>query len=363
MKALTLKLHQTLSDRFSLSLQCDLPSSGVTAIFGPSGSGKTTLLNCIAGLNPAPANTTIQFNDTSWCDNHKQAPAWERRIGYVFQDARLFPHLSVKDNLLYGAKRSKIKATLDLKQTAELLELSTLLDRTPDTLSAGERQRVAIGRALLSAPQLLLMDEPMANLDHTTRQHCLRCLQKVVRETHVPLLYVSHDIEEVSQIADHIVLLESGRIVDHGPLVELCSRLDSQLASDEQAAAIIYATVTNADDGFGLTQLRVDQENLWVAQLDHPQGTRCRLRIPARDVSLCLSRPQQSSILNILAATVADIEQTRAARVMVRLRLGEQFLLARITRRSLEELQLSIGDKVFAQIKSTALLLETVTQK
>ena len=289
-------------------------------------------------------------------------PAWQRRIGYVFQDARLFPHLNVLQNLQYALARRPPPGDIALDQVVEWLELEKLLPRATETLSAGQKQRVAIGRALLSSPRLLLLDEPLANLDHAARRQCLRCLQRLSDELRLPMLYVSHDIEEVSQLADQLVLLDRGRLVEQGSLLSLCSRLDTRLSHEEQAAAILTASVTRHDTHYGLTELAVDGHALFVNHLPHAPGQTRRVRIPARDVSVCRKRPQDSSILNILPVTVSEIEGTDAARLLLRLSLGSQFLLARITRKSAVELNLQVGDPIYAQIKSAALLMEATDQ-
>ena len=232
------------------------------------------------------------------------------------------------------------------------------MERRPDTLSAGQKQRVAIGRALLSAPRLMLLDEPLANLDHAASQQCLGYLQRLAREVDLPMLYVSHDIEEVSQLADHLLLLEQGRLADQGSLLELCSRLDTRLSHEAQAAAIAVGTITRHDEDFGLTELSIEGQSLLVGSLPYAPGQQRRLRIPARDVSVCRQRPKDSSILNILPVTLTEIEETGQARLLLRLALGSQYLLARITRKSASELSLRVGDKLYAQIKSVALLME-----
>jgi molybdate transport system ATP-binding protein len=205
----------------------------------------------------------------------------------------------------------------------------------------------------------LLLDEPLANLDHAARQQCLRCLQRLSQELQLPMLYVSHDIEEVSQLADHLLLLEQGQLVEQGSLLALCSRLDTRLSHEEQAAAILTARVAQHDTAYGLSELTVNGHSLWVNHLPHAVGQSRRIRVPARDVSVCRQRPSDSSILNILPVSVVEIEETNAAKLLIRLSLGSQYLLARITRKSCVELELCIGDKIYAQIKSAALLMET----
>lgn len=345
-------------DGFQLQLECSIASRGVTAICGPSGSGKSTLLDCIAGLRRASSGSTVSFGEQCWQDRETFVPPWQRRVAYVFQDARLFPHLSVQGNLDFARSRAPAANAPDPAQVIAWLDLAPLLTRQPDTLSAGQRQRVAIGRALLANPQLLLLDEPLANLDRATARQCLGYLQRLATEMSLPMLYVSHDIEEVSQLADQLLLLEQGRILNQGSLLDLCSRLDTHLAHEEQAAAIATAIISGHDSEFGLTELSLEGHPLFVNHLSQAEGAERRVRIPARDVSVCRQRPDDSSILNILPVTIAEIEQTADARVLLRLALGEQHLLARITRKSAVHLQLQTGDRLYAQIKSAALLSE-----
>ncbi len=355
-----LRLHLTCrgDSGFTLQLDCALPARGITAVYGPSGSGKSTLLECIAGLRAPEPDSVIRLNGDTWQGQGSPVPPWRRGIGFVFQDARLFPHLDVGQNLDYAMARRSAPGTVTFGQVVAWLELDDLLARATATLSAGQKQRVAIGRALLSAPRLLLLDEPLANLDHAARQQCLRCLQRLSGELQLPMLYVSHDIEEVSQLADHLLLLDRGRLVEQGSLLELCSRLDTRLSHEEQAAAILTASVVQHDAVFDLTRLAVDGHELFVNHLPDQPGQARRVRIPARDVSVCRERPRDSSILNILPVTLSEIEETDSARVLLRLSLGSQFLLARITRKSAVELKLQVGDPIYAQIKSAALLME-----
>lgn len=359
MNGLMLHIHCVGDNGFSLQMKCELPAAGITAIYGPSGSGKSTLLDCIAGLRNPGADSVIRLGASVWQERGQATPAWKRGIGYVFQDARLFPHLDARQNLDYAITRRKRPGSLSLQQVVRQLRLDELLSQRVATLSAGQRQRVAIGRALLSSPRLLLLDEPLANLDHAASQECIRCLQQLASELQLPMLYVSHDIEEVSQLADHLLLLDQGRLVEQGSLLELCSRLDSRLSREEQAAAILTGTVARHDDQYGLTELAVDGHTVIVNHLPLAPGESRRIRVPARDISVCRERPRDSSILNILPVTVAEIERTSAPRLLLRLSLGTQHLLARITRRSAEELRLHPGDQVYAQIKSAALLTES----
>ena len=360
--SLSIDIHCAGEGDFKLAVDCHIPDQGVTAIYGPSGSGKSTLLDCIAGLRQ-PDSGHIRFNGQDWLEGRTNIPPWQRRIGYVFQDARLFPHLTVAGNLSYAQDRASGTQLLPRERLQEILGLTALLAQRPDTLSAGQKQRVAIGRALLSAPQLLLLDEPLANLDQKASAECLNLLQQLANELALPMLYVSHDIEEVSQLADHLLLLDQGKLLEQGSVLSLCSRLDTRLAHEEQAAAILQGTIRAQDDTFSLTEIEVEGEVLFVNHLDQSPGSRRRLRIPARDVSICRSKPQDSSILNILPVTIEEVESDPGARLLLRLSLGGQHLLARITHKSADRLQLKPGDQVYAQIKSVALLSEAGDQQ
>jgi molybdate transport system ATP-binding protein len=359
MSGLDLHIDYRGNQEFRLQLKCTLPDHGITAIYGPSGSGKSTLLDCIAGLRRPGDNSHILFRGDTWHDRAHSTPTWQRRIGYVFQEARLFPHLSVQQNLDYAQTRRHPESDpVSLDKVVNWLELTHLLTRAPDTLSAGQKQRVAIARALLSAPRLMLLDEPLANLDHAASQQCLGYLQRLQEELDLPMLYVSHDIEEVTQLADHLALLDQGELIDQGSALDLCSRLDTRLSHEEQAAAITVGTITQHDEAYGITELNLEGQTLFVSHLPQAPGQQRRIRIPARDVSVCRERPRDSSILNILPVTLSEIEESGDTRILLRLTLGSQFLLARITRKSAAELQLKVGDLLFAQIKSAALLME-----
>ena len=359
MNGLALQIDCPGEEHFRLQVNCELPDTGVTAIYGPSGSGKSTLLDCVAGLRRPASGGLVRFRSEKWMTGDTFVPPWQRRVGYVFQNARLFPHLKVQQNLDYAFSRRAHTDGPGMQQVTRWLELEDLLQRSPAGLSAGQQQRVAIGRALLSAPQLLLLDEPLANLDHDASQQCLLYLQRLTQELKLPILFVSHDIEEVSQLADYLVLLENGKVMDQGSLLNLCGRLDTRLSHEEQAAAILLGTIGVDDPEFGLTELKVEGQTLLVGQQQWTPGQKRRLRVPARDVSVCREKPHDSSILNILPVTLTEIMAEGSARVLLRLALGSQFLLARITRMSATRLQLQVGDHLFAQIKSAALLMDS----
>lgn len=356
MSELHLQLQLQRSNGFSLDLDTVIPPRTCTAVYGASGSGKTTLLNCVAGLQTPDPGSAIRFGATPWLGAGTQVATHQRQVGYVFQDARLFPWLSVNDNLNYALHRRHSSQGPSHQQVCDWLQLQELLPQEPAQLSRGQQQRVAIARALLSAPQILLLDEPLANIDQVSRRQILGHLQTVQREAGLPMLFVSHDIEEVMRLADWLVVLEDGRIRAQGPTLELCSQLDLALAHEEQAAAILEAEVGERDVEFGLTRLSFAGQSLWVTGVTAAPGTRMRMRIPARDVSLCLQPPQQTSILNILRAQVTAIEDSQSDRLLVQLQAAEQLLLARVTRKSVVNLNLQPGQLVYAQIKSVALL-------
>lgn len=341
---------------FTLSIHTAIDNRGVTAVYGPSGSGKTTLLRWIAGLETA-RNGQLSYNDQLWQDDKHCLPARQRQIGYVFQDARLFPHLTVQGNLDYAYRRRFNDHGPTPETVTAWLALAPLLASDISQLSGGEQQRVAIARALLSSPQLLLMDEPLASLDKAAKQEILGHLEALHQQLTIPILYVSHDLEEVSRLADQLLLLKQGRLIAQGALLELSTRLDLGLSHEENASAIIEATVHSQDHHYQLTELRIDgQLPLLLTTINRAIGESVRVRIPARDVSITLQRPECSSILNIIPATIEEIETTTSARTLVRLQLARQKLLVRLTQRSVEQLQLHTGQAVFAQIKTVALL-------
>ncbi len=342
---------------FVLDAAFAVPAEGVTALFGPSGSGKTTLLRCIAGLERTDGS--LRVNGETWQDENTFMPIHKRALGYVFQEASLFPHLSVRANLEYGYKRIAPAArTVQFDQVVEWLGLSYLVGRCDVTsLSGGERQRVAIGRALLTSPRILLMDEPLSALDTTSKQEILPYLERLHRELNIPMLYVSHALDEVTRLADHLVLLEKGRVIASAALHETLARLDLPIAHFDDAGAMIEATVSQQDEKYHLTRLDFAGGHLWVGKVDRPFGASVRARMLARDVSIATQVPQGSSINNILNARIEEIRDEGADKVIVRLRVGDaQMLLSRITRRSRDQLGLEVGMYVCAQVKSVALM-------
>jgi len=343
---------------FNLDVDLALPGRGVTALFGHSGSGKTTLLRVLAGLERV-AGARVALGDEVWQDDARKVfvPTHERGIGYVFQEASLFPHLSVRANLEFGRKRLKpAECRFDLMAVAELLGIERLLDASPATLSGGERQRAAIARTLLASPRLLLMDEPLAALDMRRKLEILPYLERLHDELALPVVYVSHAADEVARLADHLVVLEEGRVLASGPLAATLARLDLA-ANFQDDAGVMIETTLQAHDDDGLSHLAFAGGVLLVGQRNAAVGTRVRCRIHARDVSLALERPRGSSITNILPARVDAVGPSGTpGQVLVRLLVGDTALLARITERSRRELAIAPGCTLWAQVKAVALL-------
>jgi molybdate transport system ATP-binding protein len=343
---------------FTLTVDLDLPGQGITALFGPSGSGKTTVLRAIAGLERA-AGAYVAVKDEVWQDeaNGVFVPPHRRALGYVFQEASLFAHLSVRANLEFGMKRVPAHERLFSPDTvAGLLGIDHLLARRPEGLSGGERQRVAIARALLASPRLLLMDEPLAALDLGRKQEILPYLERLHDELAIPIIYVSHAPDEVARLADHLVLLDGGRVAASGPIGETLARADLPPAFADDAG-VVLDTVLEGHEPDALSRLAFAGGVLYVGQRKEAIGSRLRCRIHARDVSLALTRPAGSSIVNLLPGSVTAVAATDTpGHVLVQLRVGDSPLLARITARSRRELEIAPGSEVWVQIKGVALL-------
>ena len=373
---------------FTLDVDLQLPGQGITALFGPSGCGKTTVLRAIAGLERAAGR--VALGSAVWQDDARRCflPTHQRPLGYVIQEAALFPHLSVRANLDYGRRRASADArpgrggaaqAFGLDAAVQLLGIGALMDRRPATLSGGERQRVAIARALATAPQLLLMDEPLAALDAQRKAEILPYLERLHRALALPIVYVTHAMEEVARLADHLVLMDAGRVLAAGPLGELLARPDLPLSRLDEASVVIHARVDRHDSAYGLTRVAFDAGALWVGETAAAPGEAVRARVLARDVSVARQRPHETSVLNVLPV-VLDSLQADHSTALLRLRVGTVaetgagvgagtdagdtgpgaqapvWLLARITRRSAEALALQPGDALFAQIKGVALM-------
>jgi molybdate transport system ATP-binding protein len=343
---------------FAMEVALELPGQGVTALFGHSGSGKTTILRAVAGLE-RHAGGCLAVNGEVWQDDARgiYLPTHRRALGYVFQEASLFSHLSVRGNLDFVVKRTGKPDGALFDHVLALLGITHLLERRTPGLSGGERQRVAIARALLTRPAILLMDEPLAALDGKRKDEVLPYLERIHAELAIPMLYVSHAIEEVARLADHVVLLESGRVLASGPAAATLARLDLSMGLADDAGVLVEGRVAGFDVAYDLLQLAAAGGTIHVAHAALAAATRLQLRILARDVSLALTRPQDSSVLNQLQATVvATWPANTAAHVIVKLDAGGTSLLARITRRSYDQLGLETGKPVWAQVKAAALL-------
>jgi len=352
---------------FSLAIKAQLPSKGITAIYGPSGCGKTTLLRCIAGLEQAQ-HCRLNFGD----DEVGSLPVKQRQLGYVFQENRLFPHLSVEGNLDFAFKRRFSNNGPSKEQVIAWLDIDKLLGRKPDQLSGGQKQRVAIARALLTAPRCLLLDEPLAGVDSKARNSILGHLKTLADNLNIPMVYVSHNLDEITRLVDHLIIMDHGQLVAAAPLLDMLSRLDLDVVREENAAVILNTKIVSHDDHYSLTQLSLGLDlnlgnaglgadtQLAVGQLSGEAGDIVRVRIPCRDVSIALEKPSQSSILNILSGEITDIEMVDGARAIVKADVLGQSILARITLKSLEHLQLKVGKQVYLQIKTVALLSETL---
>jgi len=351
-------------DAFTLDVNLQLPDSGITVLFGPSGSGKTTLLRAMAGLEQCAGY--MVFGEAAWQDraNGVFLPTEDRPVAYVFQEASLFQHLSVRGNLEYGLKRIAVsKRRIDFSEAVGWLGLEGLLERSPSGLSGGERQRVAIGRALLTSPELLLMDEPLSALDGKAKAEIFPYLERLHTELSIPVIYVTHAMEEVARLADHIVQLEAGRVVAQGPAIDLLSSLTQRPVAGEEPGSVIEATIRGHDDSHHLSELILTGDKVILApRLSAGAGSPVRIRIPAREVSISLGVPEGTSILNILPARIIDHSEGDPGRVLVQLELegGDTRLLSRISRYSWDRLGLENGMQVQAQIKSMGLAREGI---
>jgi len=348
---LSLNFMQQQGDHH-LAVDLQIPASGITAIFGVSGAGKTSLINAISGLTQ-PQRGRIAMNDRLLFDAEQgiSLPPEKRRIGYVFQDARLFPHYRVRGNLHYGMAPA-MRAQFDT--LVSLLGLEALLPRFPLSLSGGEKQRVAIGRALLTAPDMLLLDEPLASLDLPRKRELMPYLQKLAKQVDIPMLYVSHSLEEILQLADNVLVLDAGRVKAFGPLERVwsSSAMRPWLPMSE-LTSVLRVQVLEQHPDYPMTALSLGDQHIWVSRVNQPVKTPLRIRIASADVSLALQPPQHSSIRNILPAQVVELVEV-GDQVEVKLRIGISELWARITPWARDELGIRPDQWLYAQIKSVS---------
>lgn len=343
---------------FHLQVDVDVPATGITAVFGQSGSGKTTLLRCLAGLERSPTGF-MQVGDDVWQDEsrNRYEPISSRRIGYVFQEPRLFPHLSVRSNLTYGFNRTPVQERrLSFDQVIDVLGIASLLDRRPHKLSGGEQQRVAIGRALLTSPKLLLLDEPLSSLDSQRKREIIPFIQGLYKELKIPIVYVSHSLHEILQLAQVVVLLRAGQSVATGSLNEVFSRLDlHRQLGPRLIGAVLDAVAVEHEPQFGLTRLEFHGQSLYVPLQKLGIGEPLRVHILSSDVSLAIGQAgYHTSALNILSATVIEMAEVDQSTVDVRLDIGCP-IVASITRKSAVALGLKPGQRLCAHVKSVAL--------
>lgn len=339
---------------FVLDAAFHFAAPGVTALFGASGAGKTMIIHAMAGLIQ-PQKGRIVIDGETLLDTRRNVcvAAQKRRIGVVFQDARLFPHMTVKSNLLYGWHRARPKCGPgEIDTVIALLGLENLLTRVPRHLSGGERSRVALGRALLMRPRALLLDEPLAALDAPRKAEILPYLERLRDETKIPILYVSHSLDEVARLADRMIVLSDGKVTAEGSIFDITTRLDLLMGHNLLSGAILEATIVAHDDAYALTELNLAGERLTIPRLARAPGEKVRIRIDAQDVTLSLVRPESISANNVVPATVADVRLSEGAHADVQLAIGDARLLARVTRKSVERLKLSTGTAVFAIVKS-----------
>ena len=352
-----IQLQQTLAD-FQLEVDLSLPAQGVTGIFGPSGCGKTSLLRGIAGLSHAQG--TVRIGETVWQQAGFNLPAHQRAIGMVFQDSRLFPHLNVLDNIKFGYKQlsAREQQAVRLDDAIALLGLSHLLKRFPYQLSGGEKQRVAIARALANCPQLLLMDEPLASLDLHNKQRILPYLQSLQTQWQIPVLYVSHSLDEMARIADHLVLMQHGSVRVHGPLQEVMIQARGDDLDHEDASTVLFGDIAQIDKQWHLAAMHIGEHALWFPHHEVAEGKAIRMRLLARDVSISLTHNREQSIQNVLPATLAQLGATNPqGKQLLQLALEDgQQILAELTARAVAQLKLKPGMQVWAQIKSVALI-------
>ena len=342
---------------FEVKINEQIAARGVTAIFGPSGCGKTTLLRAMAGLQPIHSGF-LRVKGVTWHDHETTLPAHKRPVGFIFQEASLFEHLTVAGNLNFASKRALESVRPEqFQEIIELLDIVQLLSQKPAQLSGGERQRVAIARALLIRPQLLLMDEPLAAVDQTRKREILPFLDRLRTELNLPIIYVTHALDEVTRLADDLLIMENGLIEASGSVDEVLTRLDVPRMLGEEAGAIVEGIVTERDTQWHLVRIDFSGGHLWLRDSGEVLGQSARIRILARDISLSLVDEQASSILNRLSATViAMADDTDQAMVMVRLAVGKTVLLARISKRSASQLKLHQNQMLWIQIKSVAIL-------
>ena len=349
--------YKTQLNNFALDVEFEIPDQGISVLFGPSGSGKSSVLNHVSGLDDQSIikNAKLELNDVVYDDseNNIKLNPWQRKIAYVFQDNRLFPNMTVQQNIHFGYKRRQ--SALDINEVIEKFKIKDLLQHYPEQLSGGQKQRVSMVRALLSNPELLIMDEPLAALDHQSREELLPYIECIHKELTIPIIYVSHDIKEVLRLADYIVVMDQGKVVDKGELSDLCIS-QPLLTQAEGASFILQGEVEKVFVDEKLLKINCEKQSLFITGQGVKSGDALRILIHAKDVSLCLSPPQDSSILNCIPVIVSSIKDKLNGKYEISAKLDEQLIVAMISYRSAKTLELEKGKTVFAQFKATAMI-------
>ena len=352
---MTLHLNcQVRRGDLDLKIDASFPPGQVTALFGASGSGKTSILRLIAGLDH-DRDVQVRFRDDIWQDEHTFVPTWKRRVGLVFQNLNLFPNMTAGQNLDYAEKRAPDSQGPGREEIVDTLQIHDLMTRQARLLSGGEQQRVAIARALLSRPGLLMLDEPLGSVDQAAKHRILPYLQQVNQFLDIPVILVSHSLDEVLYLADRVLEINAGKLVRRASVTDYST--SETAATRHEAAAILHCTVSAREEEYDLTLLSFEEETLRINSVNLPIGSRIRVRVPARDVSLVRERPEGSSIVNLIECRVVAIDDPGSGpTAMIQLGCGGQLLLARITRKSLHDLSIQVGETLFAQIKGVALM-------
>ena len=345
------------AESFMLNLDITIPNKGIIGILGHSGSGKTTLLRCIAGLENITDGEICVMGE-SWFNENTSKPVHLRSLGYVFQEASLFPHLNGFQNLMYAANRSATKNDKPFfDKVIDVLGIKEVISHMPAQMSGGQRQRVAIARALLTKPKILLMDEPLASLDNARKNEVMTYLETVRRDFDIPIVYVSHSLNEISRLADYLLILEKGQLVAAGDLLEVFSRLELPIQFEEDCGVVLSGQVMEIDQKFHLANIKLDACTLWTKDNGEPVGQSVRIRILAKDVSITLDEHKDTSILNRIAAVIEEISDDKdPSMCLIKLSVGKAAIIARITRKSCSQLALVVGMRVCAQVKSVAVV-------
>jgi len=355
---MSIKVHFKKSfNNFELDAEFSIPGQGFTILFGPSGTGKSTLLNCMAGITKAD-QSFFKIDGHLLDDSYKKinVPSHQRHIGYVFQDKNLFPHLTVEQNLHYAIKRNQKQSQhFSFHDVVDIFKIAPLLSQMPSQLSGGQKQRIALARAILSQPDILILDEPLSALDYAAKQELMPYLLTIHAELKLPVIYVSHDLREIFQLGDYILIIDQGRIIDQGKLIDLCLT-QPLLTQQEGSSFILQGNVVEISDTYRTTKIDISGQEFILTGTKWKPGQQLRILVHASDVSLSLSRADDSSILNILHSEIVDIVEVDDEKYLLKLSFADTIILSMISQHSFKKLALKTGNKVYAQIKATAII-------